>query len=141
MDRKGWTEITVSQLFLIHSPKEGPLRPLIGRKIRSLILAAVVPVVLGGCTVYETAPQADVAVAPAPPPPAAVVVSADAPPPDQVEVVGVAPWADGYWIRGHYIWRAGGWYWSRGYWGHRPYGRVWVGGYYRHGVYVGGYWR
>jgi hypothetical protein len=130
--------------------KEGSLPRSIRNPVRASISALLAMAGFGivGCTVYTPAPQSDVVVVshpPPPPPDGGVVVASDSPPPDQVEVVGVAPWPDGYWIGGHYIWGAGGWYWSRGYWGHRPYGGVWARGYYRRGprgvVWVGGHWR
>jgi len=130
-------------------------------KLRGILVASVIPLVgfdLMGCTVYTNPPQSDVVVvshappppppvyAPPPPPDGVVVDAPSDPPPPQVEVVGVAPWPDGYWIGGHYVWRGGGWWWSSGYWGHRPYyGAVWSRGYYRRGprgmVWVAGRWR
>lgn len=48
-----------------------------------------------------------------------VMIAPEAPPPDQVEVVGVAPYPDAYWIGGSWRWN-NRWVWSAGYWGRRP---------------------
>jgi hypothetical protein len=99
---------------------------------------------IGGC-VYQ---QPGYVAAPPPPPPAPVgeVVVTNAPPPDQVEVVGVAPGPNYYWVNGYYVWDGGRYAWRRGYWAPRPWGSAyWVAGHWEHRprgwFYVGGYWR
>jgi hypothetical protein len=45
---------------------------------------------------------------------------APGPPPDRVEVIGVAPFHDAIWIKGHWDWERGAHHyrWHEGYWRH-----------------------
>ncbi len=69
------------------------------------------------------------------------------PPPPRHEVVVVAPYPDGVWIRGYWAWDeyAGQYVWVPGRWEHaRPY-ETWVDGSWHHGsrgwAWREGYWR
>ena len=90
--------------------------------MKKLLLAAALPILLGGCYV---AGRGTVAYAEAPPPPRYVVVDA----------------RPGYvWVDGHWYWGANSWAWSDGYYiVDRP-GYVWVQGSYYGRRYRPGYW-
>jgi hypothetical protein len=67
-----------------------------------------------------------------------------APPPMLVEDVPPAPYDDGYWVGGYWVWQ-GAWVWSHGHW-HRPPqpGYHWCNPYYEHRgngvVFINGFW-
>ncbi len=106
--------------------------------LKSLLLAAVLPVV-AGCVVYRDRP--------APPPGEVGTANPGQPPPLQADVIVAAPgplnlWL---WVPGCWEWR-GHWVWHGGHWAARPHpGAVWVGphwGWHRHHrVWIGGTWR
>ena len=58
------------------------------------------------------------------------VVVRSPPPAERVEVVGVAPSAEHFWVRGHWSWN-GGWTWVPGHWDVRRVGYTWIPGHWR----------
>jgi WXXGXW repeat (2 copies) len=56
------------------------------------------------------------------------VVIRTAPPAERVEVVGVAPSAQHFWIKGHWQWTGSDWAWTPGRWELRRASAVWQGG-------------
>ena len=62
-----------------------------------------------------------------------------APPVEQVEVVGVAPSPNHFWIAGHWYWAGGRYAWRPGYWEVHRRGYEWVGGHWDHPA-RGHYW-
>ena len=102
--------------------------------LKTVLIAATLPLFAGCVTrvVYQ-------------PPPGAVVAPDPTPPPDQVEAIPVAPDPTFVWTGGEYVWRGGGWYWAPGHWRARPYGgAVWVHGGWgwrgHHRVWVRAHW-
>ncbi len=72
--------------------------------------------------------------------------AAVAPPAPQVEVIGVAPSPNHFWIGGHYFWSGGHSLWRPGYWEVRRPGHEWIGGHWDHRpghghYFVEGHWR
>ena len=77
------------------------------------------------------------------PRPETEILVEQAPPADQVEVIGVAPSPAHFWVKGHWMWRASGWYWVGGHWEWRN-NWVWAAGYWQpvraNHVWVDGRW-
>jgi hypothetical protein len=90
--------------------------------MRRILLAAALPILLGGCYV---AGRGTVAYEASPPPPRVVVVDA----------------RPGYvWVDGHWSWNYNRWYWNNGYYlVDRP-GYTWIQGSYYGRRYRPGYW-
>lgn len=80
------------------------------------------------------------------PPPVGVYEYSTVPPPaPQVEVYGVAPSANHFWVAGHWYWYGNQYAWRPGYWEVRRPGYSWVGGHWQHypgrgHYYVEGHW-
>ena len=63
------------------------------------------------------------------------------PPPLRVEPVPPPPYAEAFWVRGHWHWVGARWAWRAGYWARPPYAHAsWVAPRYYGGRYFGGYW-
>jgi hypothetical protein len=63
-----------------------------------------------------------------------------APPAPQVEVMGVAPGPNHFWVAGHWYWAGGRYAWRPGYWEARRPGHEWVMGHWDHRPGHGHYW-
>jgi hypothetical protein len=102
--------------------------------MKRLLLAVMVAGTLGGCRVHVREPAYEYEYANVPPPP------------DQVEVMGVAPSPNHFWIPGHHYWSGGRYLWRPGYWEVRRHQQEWVPGHWEHHhgrghYYVEGHWR
>jgi hypothetical protein len=59
------------------------------------------------------------------------VVVRTAPPAERVEVIGVAPSANHFWVHGYWRWNGGGYDWAPGRWEVRREGYNWIPGHWR----------
>jgi hypothetical protein len=80
------------------------------------MLSVCVAALLAGCVVrvHEPVYAAE-----------AEVYAPVAPPAEQVEVIGVAPSPEHFWIKGYWMHRGGTWVWIGGHWERRRHGHMW----------------
>jgi hypothetical protein len=100
-------------------------------RLRQVSLIGVLSLASSACVVRVAPPGGEVSVQ-------------QAPPAEQVEIIGVAPSPNHFWVKGHWVWR-GAWVWQPGRWELVRHGHVWTHGEWvrrgHHWVWVEGAWR